>query len=447
MVPAIPGYDISIAVTTIQQAAVADALSTTGALWNEALQNITTKGHGTILEQLNAEHSISTGYYQPYTAASCERDTFYGHGDSEPVAFPPTPATNMHFVNISDFNDTILSKHAFIYTGITRSQLLDTPGSPGDYRLRWVELPEDPFNGTSTGAVVLLPRAPENTTQEVLMCTISAGWGASTMNTSTFGGGSETVVSEIVHFDLGKIIDDRVTGSSPITEQSSLMDTAFYMLPEYPQKLVNVTEDWAQYLNPSISRSNTTVFNRLMSSHLLTPNIAISAKIILASLMSNGLARIGSTSQLQGTLKTVLQSDGSEGLNGDYWFSGKGDIFTVDPIESKDWVKLRVDTTIEGFAYNTAGATPKVAICFLLAYCLLLSPTSSTPASREYRPRVGTPSARSPPWQSTPPHPLCCATPALGSRSSAYSNSPCGFWRYGTMRIATASISIWCSET
>lgn len=370
MVPSVPGYDVEVAVATIQQAAVADALSTTGALWNEALHNMSTKGHGSVLEQLNAGHSISTGYYQPYTAASCEPDIFYGHEDSNPVAFPPTPGTDMHILNTSDFNNSFLAEHAFIYPGITRSQLLDTPGSPGDYRLRWVELPEDPFNGTSTGAVVLLPRSSENTTQEVLMCTLSAGWGATTMNTSTFGGGSDSVISEEQPYNLGEIQQDNATGSSPLTEQVSLMGTGFFLLPVYPQKLVAVTEDWAQYLNPSVSGSNDTIFHRLMNSHLLTPPIAISAKIILASLVTNGLARIGSTSQLQGNLKTVLQPDGSEGLDGDYWFSGKGDVFMVDPVESKDWVKFRVYTTVEGFAYNMAGATPKVAICFLLVYCV-----------------------------------------------------------------------------
>ena len=55
------------AVATTQQAAVADALSTTGVMWQLALQNMTSKGHGSVLDQLDAVHSIFTGYYQPYT--------------------------------------------------------------------------------------------------------------------------------------------------------------------------------------------------------------------------------------------------------------------------------------------------------------------------------------------------------------------------------------------
>lgn len=82
--------------------------------------------------------------------------------------------------------------------------------------------------------------------------------------------------------------------------------------------------------------------------------------------------RIGSTSQLQGTLKTVVRPDNSTVIDGSYWFSGKGNVFNVDPVESKDWVKLHVSSVFQGYAYNVSGATPKIAIAFLLAYCLFV---------------------------------------------------------------------------
>ena len=69
--------------------------------------------------------------------------------------------------------------------------------------------------------------------------------------------------------------------------------------------------------------------------------------------------------------KTVVEPDGSREFDGNYWFSGKGDIFTVDPEESKDWVKLRIDSTVEGYTYYIRGASPKVAISFLLAYYII----------------------------------------------------------------------------
>ena len=362
-----PGYDTVTVLATTQQAAVADALSTTGMLWTLALDNVTTRGHGSVQGQLDAVHSITTAYYQPYTLTSCEHDTIFGHEDSNPVAFPPPPGSSPQMLNTNEFNDSILSTHAFTYPGITRSQILDTPGSPGNYRLRWVELPQNPFNGTAIGAVVLLPRTLDNATQDVLVCNLGAGWGTSKINMSTFAAESQTVLSEV-----GLSFRDLTPGYSagPFSEEYAIGNRGWFSLPLFPQRPIIVTEDWAQYLNPSVSDSNTTVFHRLMTSQLLRPGPAISARIILAGLLANGLARIGSTSQLQGALKTAVQADGSEGLDGDHWFSGKGNAFIVDPVESADWVKLRVHSIYEGYAYNTTGATPKVAICFLLAYCI-----------------------------------------------------------------------------
>lgn len=46
-------------------------------------------------------------------------------------------------------------------------------------------------------------------------------------------------------------------------------------------------------------------------------------------------------------------------------------MFTVDPEKGKDWVNMRVDSTINGYAYNTCSSTVKVAIAFLMAYCII----------------------------------------------------------------------------
>ena len=171
-------------------------------------------------------------------------------------------------LNTSAFNDSVLSTPGFVYPRITRSQSLDTPGSSNDYRLRWIELPQEPFNGTAIGAVVLLPRADENTTQEVLVCNLGAGWGMSNMNMSTYDGGSHTTVSEV---DLSSVPGRSITDaeylpatSVPFTEKLSEVDLLFY-LPSFSRRLLIATEDWAAYLNPSVSNSNTTVFHRLMS--------------------------------------------------------------------------------------------------------------------------------------------------------------------------------------
>lgn len=248
------GYDEVLAVATTQQAAVADALTTTGSLWTLSLSNVTTEGHGSVLNQLDAVHSIDADYFQPYTIASCQYDIIYGHEDSNPVAFPIPPGSSLSMLNTSAMksNLSIGTKvlHAFEYQGIMRSQILETPGSPDEYRLRWVELPQMPFNGTAIGAVILLPRALTNTTQEVLMCNLGAGWGTSKLNTSTFAGNPQPVLSEV---GLAPNIADYTrllknpgpinANTGTLNQEDLIVNLEYFALPLFPQRPITVTEE------------------------------------------------------------------------------------------------------------------------------------------------------------------------------------------------------------
>lgn len=363
-----------LAFATSQHAAVADALSSTATLWEASLNTVTTSGHGSVLDALDAIHSITTEYYQPYTLVFCGHDTIQGPGDERPMVFPVFPGSDIQMLSSAKFdNSSSLSVSGFDLLGVSRSQILDTPGPLSENRLRWVELPQDPFNDTALGAVILLPRSVQNKTQQILVCSIGAGWGASKLNTSSFGGSAGPVQSEIsiLGSEFGK---SYVQSDSPNISNAEITDliiaSGFFEFPIFPERPIILTEDWARFLNPSLSYANTTVFDTLMASNLTRPDIAESAEIIIAGLITNGLSRIGSTSQLQGNLKTVIEPDGSTGIDSNYWFSGKGNVFVVDPVESKDWVKLHVSSVFQGYAYNTHGLTPKLAIGFLMAYCL-----------------------------------------------------------------------------
>lgn len=93
----------------------------------------------------------------------------------------------------------------------------------------------------------------------------------------------------------------------------------------------------------------------------------IATRLIVSGLLANGLARVGYKSQLQGTVKFDQDLTTPDST---FWVSGKGDIFTVDPNESKNWMRLRVDSAIQAYAYSTIGFSPKIAIVFLSTYCL-----------------------------------------------------------------------------
>lgn len=373
-----PGYGASyaqhVAFGSSQHAAVADALTSTATLWAVALNNVTTSGHGSVLDQLDAIHSITTAYYQPYTLVFCGHDIIRGQRDERPVVFPVLQGSEEQMLHRAEFDNSTISVYGFNFSGLSRSQILDTPGPLSETRLRWVELPQDPFNGTAIGAVVLLPRSSKNLTQELLVCNIGAGWGASALNTSSFGGAAGPAQSEISTKDFPQRSFPAPDPVDPSDAETTAGLAAFgaFELPIFPERPIVLTEDWARYLNPSLSYANTTVFDTLMASNLTLVDISISAEIILAGLVTNGLSRVGSTSQLQGNLRTTTKPDGETAIDGNYWFSGKGDIFDVDPNESKDWVKLHVSSVFQGYAYNTHGLTPKLAIGFLIAYCLLV---------------------------------------------------------------------------
>ena len=374
----IEGYDLDQMIATTQQSAVADALTETGGLWVHSVSNVSTRGHGSVLQRQDAVHAISSGYYQPYTSSSCASDVIYGLNDDRSVAFPVSPGVEPNLMlNQAEYNDSILGIHSFVYPGITRNQIPGTPGSIDGTRLKWVDLPQDPFNGSAIGAVILLPRSDANLTQSLVVCTLGAGWGSTLINTSTFAGGM-TFTTSVTESSKIEITTNRssslFTGISQAESLAANKAVNFY-LPFFPENAIVVTEDWANYLNPFLPALNTTVIDTLMSTSKsageLTPlQQTTTAKWALAGLLANGLASIGASGALQGDIKTAVEPDGSREVDGNYWFSGKGDMFIVDPEESKDWVKLRVDSTVEGYAYNIRDASPKVAISFLLAYCI-----------------------------------------------------------------------------
>ena len=318
-----PCIDPETIVTTTQQAAVADGLTATGTSWYWATENFTTKGHGNAQDQLDAVHSIIQDYYQPFTVVSCQPDVIYGPDDQRPVGFPLPPATPPSMLNVSLYNDSILlgyptspwnhslsPGYAFVYPGITRSEILDTPGSPEENRLRWVELPKDPFNDTAVGAIAFLPRDEKDLALQMIVCNLGAGWGNSTLNVSTFGGAPQTVLNRIEVKNSQGLSDSVDESGIAVAEWEALDQSPDFSFPFFPQRMVTVTEEWAEYLNPPIPSLNTTLFHHLMTSNVTSMLITTNIKMILAGLVANGLSGIGSTSKLQGTIKRVIKPDG-----------------------------------------------------------------------------------------------------------------------------------------
>ena len=364
-------------IVTAPHAVVADALTTTGALWFLSLTNVTAKAsHGSPLsDQSDAVHTIAGNYSQPYSTAVCVPDSIYNISDSRKLLLPLLPNANPESLMSGNLTyKGLFAEHrapTIEHPIVTYGQVLDAPGSATDYRLKWIELPQNAFNGSSIGAVILLPYHGKNASQDILTCNLSAGWGTSAIQLETTSGGTSVISSKMIEtFEADEDLPISQT-NEPSAEGGPGTNGWFeYHYPDFPRQLINITQSWAEYLNPSIPSQNTSVINLLMQQEIFPRQQYVSAAMALSSLVVNGLARTSFESQLQGDVKTI-GPQGNKGLDGNYWLSGKGDVFNVDPIQSRNWVTLRVDSTLQGYAYNTRSIPPRIAIAFLTVYCIL----------------------------------------------------------------------------
>ena len=198
-----PEFKTSVTVPfigTTQQAAVADALTTTSSYWFLALFNVTARGnHGSPLsEQSNSIHILTGNNYQPFSLGGCLPDLIRNDTDTCPLVLPLLQDANdpaIANVNIILQNGHV--RKAVVLPGLSRADIISNPGDPSQYRLQWVELPQPHFNGSSLGAIVMLPRPVSNLTapQDIVLCNFAAGWSTTSLQMQQFAGGVGSVSS------------------------------------------------------------------------------------------------------------------------------------------------------------------------------------------------------------------------------------------------------------
>ena len=370
-------------VSTTQMVATADALSNVGALWLTALNNVTqSSGHGSPLSvQTNSIHTLSGDSFQGFSVGNCFAEAIRNKRNNDSIAFPflnnaNNPATPTINMTTSDKHYTF---SAIVHPSLSRADVLNNTRHPFQYQLQWVELPQPPFNGSSIGAVIVPPHAVDDGPQDLIMCNLAAGWGTVALQTDRDQSTRDSSVSS-------RIIHSRYTGSfsppspdTPPSPDAPTPETAdsvvHFNYPGYPEQLINITDEWARYLDPMVESANRSVFDLIMQKHYVVQQSSLNIGAIntfaaqtLVLMVTNGLARIGYESTLQGSPKSI---PGTPFIDGNYWLSGKGNIFTVDPVESKDWVKFHVNSTLQGYAYNTQTLPTRLAIVVMTLYCII----------------------------------------------------------------------------
>ena len=359
---------------TAPMVATADALTNTSTLWFAGLNNVTqNSGHGSPLsDQSDSIHVLDGESLQAFTAGVCLSEVIQNTTDTNPVAFPflyfaNNPATPT--VNRTSSDNYIYS--AIVHPNISRANVLANASHPFEYQLRWVELPQPLFNGSSIGAIIVPPQAVDSTSDEgrpqsLTMCNLAAGWGTTTLQTETKEySGEDSVSSRITNSIFSSSLQEPDHAPTP----ESGLNVIGFQYPGYPQLLINITQQWAQYLDPMVESANRSLFDVLIQERSVLPdNFDLSVSQTLVLMMTNGLARVGYESTLQGSPKSI---PGTPFIDGNYWLSGKGNVFIVDPVESKDWVKFHVNSTLQGYAYNTQTLPPRLAIGVLTLYCII----------------------------------------------------------------------------
>ena len=370
---------------TTQQSVVADTLINTAATWVDALEYAHSSRRGASpYDEQTAVHTITQGYFQPYSISNCILDSITAEDDLRPVSVPLCAAASYDPVpdHLQSLTHVINGVPVIDYPPLKRAELLNIDGSSSDYRTTWFELPSSIFNISGLGAAIVLPKQYSNSTDspEIVVCNLNAGWGSSSINTTWDASGLSATSSLVA---LKADVPSIPPLSPPLppdilnSRYRNTIDTAaFFLIPEYPQETIHIQKEWAEYLNPRISNMNTTVIDYLMK--VLTGNKPaqypdILAQYALGALLTNGLARVGADYQFQGDPRLTQGPNGVPVLDGTFWLSGKSDFFTVNQqeAESRNWTKLRVDSTIQGYAYNTRGSGAKTAIFFLLTYCAM----------------------------------------------------------------------------
>ena len=381
--------------SSTEQVPIANALFSASHLWQLSLTNVSARhGHGNPLsDQSNSIHTIENGVYQPYVTSCCAQDTYTGEDDKRPLVFPTLLGANDRSQTDTSIQQDFGPVPGITKSGALRSDVLRTSEVDSDFRLKWIELPENNFNGSSIGAVILLPKHDDTGTQDILTCNLAAGWGSTKLK-------YDVAQSNIIYTPKHRMTAAAPIEISNVPEGEQGINYITFDYPYFPQKrtyfqnhfvtraacfnahlrtgmlipdwsiAINITLSWAELFSAQLEHSNTTIFNEIMQEQVWLNNARDYAPSVLSGLVANGLARLGFSSSLQGAVKTISKNGNIE-LDGNYWLSGKGDAFTVNATEAKDWTKLHMTSELQGHAYNTAGLAPKAAICILTIHCVL----------------------------------------------------------------------------
>lgn len=207
----------------------------------------------------------------------------------------------LRFARISE-TDSELNRDREIVSvpSLTKGGIVNnTSGDNSDFRVDWVDLPMDIFNTGIPGAVIVNYQNPNDSSYNITMCTLNAGWGSSTISTSQQNIGTtyshmSNIPSSWSHRGT-KVVKDAY-GYLFLTAPNF----ANFSNSPYPQRRISVSKEWMRFLNPTIVQANNSTENYIsltlaMQSESTNPFQPTETKVsqLLSALLALALADSG----------------------------------------------------------------------------------------------------------------------------------------------------------
>ena len=255
---------------------------------------------GEVSSFIDIYHSIDRGFYSAKTAVRCLTDTIENENDTSPLQFPHL------FRTVNEYHDpgkTISVANA------SKTNLYSMPGNISDFRLTWMNLPDELTGGLISGAVLLHPRdRMTNSSQDIATCALAAGWGTSAIATSlddfdVYLSPIELPASFRPFFDVDQTYP---LGSGQLKFRGPIYANVSGFA--YPQRPIQISPEWLVYINPFSTLpdgTNKTVINAYMS--LFQSDVSpFQVAAVLTYMLEGGLASSGWSVPWQGRLFSNL---------------------------------------------------------------------------------------------------------------------------------------------
>lgn len=245
---------------------------------------------------LQGYHILKENYYQPYTTARCVVDTVQNSYDQAPLRFPRLSET------VSGLGG---GQEIFPVPGLTKGQsTYNLPGNSSEFRLDWVDLPQEIFRTGVPGAIIVHPQSSSNLSYNISTCTLNAGWGSSSIFTDS---------------DYDDLINSQMTQLPPSWSTNltfSPVDTYKYLFSNkprfrnisdfsYPQLRINISKSWMELINPTVILMDNTTTNpvSMVLSQLSSQPKGFEIAWLLNLLFAVGLSATGKEHDGEGNCK------------------------------------------------------------------------------------------------------------------------------------------------